>query len=423
MAAVKKIVLVTLRWDEKIRGQLVALVDPQGKTAKSGTPIAYFYKLNGKGKKAAQLLGTLETTRWVCQEIIKDVRAESARAEGQCKAVERALRLANDNQNNLLKLFNVAVENAKVMISTVSSARNAMQAALSDLEKAKNELKKHNIDTVKDKSKAQLKAIIKERDEAIKSITEITKIAKVLVSKNLINIFTLAVDKVATHIVKAEYAPELAKLGEKIKILKTKSALIAKEIKNLGIESAVHKFNAGVDAYRAAEGGFNARMAEAGQAQKILMNNLDDTPSKALADVMRAHKIQDQRVATARRNIWEYKTGLQGAFKSLSILSLSYKSAKKTLKKAAMKDKSYNPDSKYGKAVIAWAFRNGHVLVDWKEHAVPEIRYCKQQEKYLDDDSMKGPFGGFHKMNAMVEFARDKTRKYLKANRMKCPVF
>ena len=77
-----------LRWDERIQAKLVALVDPQGKTAKSGTPIDYFAKLNENGKKAAQLIGTLDDTRWVCQEIIKDVRAESARVGGKCKAVE-----------------------------------------------------------------------------------------------------------------------------------------------------------------------------------------------------------------------------------------------------------------------------------------------------------------------------------------------
>ena len=72
---------------------------------------------------------------------------------------------------------------------------------------------------------------------------------------------------------------------------------------------------------------------------------------------MRDHKIQDKRVAIARRVIWEYKTGLQQAFKAVSILSLSYKSAEKILKKAAKKDKSYSPDSEYGKAVSGWAFQ------------------------------------------------------------------
>lgn len=422
MAAVKKKILCTLSWDGKIQAKLVVLVDPQGKAAKGGTPIDYFAKLNEKGLRAAQLIGTLDDTRFVCEANIKDVRAESARVGGKCKAVERALRLANDNQNNLLKDFNVAVANAKVMVKKVSSAHSTMLGGLKDLEIAKNELKKHDIDTLTEKTESQLKALKKERDETIKSIEEITKIAKVLVSKNLINIFTLALNKVATHSVKAEYQPELSKLADRIKSMKEKSAGLAKDIKLGEIKSATHKFNAGVDAYSAAESEFNARIDEAAQARKNLMNNLEGTPSKALADVMRAHKIQDQRVAIARRNIWEYKTGLQGALKSLSILLLSYKSAKNTLKKAVKKDSSYNPVSEYGKSVCGWAFQNGHHLEAWKRNAVSEIGYCKKQEIYLDDDSRKGPFGGFHKMNAMVDAARDKTRKELKANRLKCPV-
>ncbi|MBB93133.1 MAG: hypothetical protein CML68_00805 [Rhodobacteraceae bacterium] len=410
-----------LTWDGRYKGSLVVMMGPDGKEAKSGSPINPLATLNKKGRTAADIIASLEDQRWVCQNSIKEIKDTSKRISGKCQVVAKALKAANDQQNALMAAYSAAVDKAKAARAKIPAAQSAIETAFQGLENAKKKLEKFEIDTLKDKTEKELQGLKSERDATIASIKEILSIAKLIRGGKLVDLADTAINKIATHTVKVDYQPRLKELEGKVAKLTAKSANLAKEIALGEVAEATKNLQTYIKAYNAQEVALNAALTAAAKARKLAIDKLHKRSStSALGDIMDERRVHVKYVALTKKNIANYKAGLDVAMKLLSALERDYSSVRYFLKGAEKKDKSYGPETAYGKATVKAGLGNSVLLGKWSHYAKSELAYCKAEMKYLNDQSAQGPFAGFDKVQKMMEEAQITSREKLRAHGLNC---
>ena len=422
MAGVKSKQLEKLKWARGYKGKLLAMLGPEGKEAKSGSPIDALATLNKKGLRASEIIPMLEEHGLVCRSSIKKIQAETARVTGKCSSVEKALKAAKLDQNKYLSAYSGAVDNAKKAREQIQAAQGKMETAFKGLENAKKKLEKFEVDSLKDKTKKEFQAVKARRDATIASITEFLDLAKLVRGMNLADMADAAINKIAVNIVEVDYEPMLKALTKKIGDLEKKSAGLGKEIAKGEVATAASAFKDQVAELKVEETNLNNALRGAARARKLAIDSLNErTPTKALAQIMEDRTKHTKFIELTKRNIAIYKTGLEKAMKDLSSLERSYSTVNIVLRNAAKKEKSYDPDSVYGKAVYTWGLGNSVLLGKWSHYAKLEVGYCKKEDKYLNDNSAQGPFGGFNMVQQMMDEASMTLRKNLKKNGMRCP--
>jgi hypothetical protein len=421
MTGVKSKALEKLHWGRLYKGKLWAMVGPDGKEAKSGSPIDDMATLNKKGLKAADIIAMLEEHGSVCRDSNKKIQAEITRVGGKCATVEKALKAASGKQNERLGAYSREVDNAKKARGQIQAAQSEIETALKGLENAKKKLEKFKVDSLKDKKEKELQTVKASRDAAIASITEILDLAKLVRGGNLVDMADTAINKIAIHIVNVDYEPKLKALTKKVDDLNKKSAELAKEIALGEVATAASQFKAAYDKYKVQEINLNNSLKRAAEARKLAMDILDQrAPTTGLADIMDDRTKHTKFIELTKRNIAIYKTGLEKAMKDLSSLERSYSIVNIILKNASKKEKSYGPDSAYGKAAYKWGLENSVLLGKWSRYAKNEVAYCKEEDKYLNDNGAQGPFAGFNKIQQMIDEALKTRRKTLIKHGLKC---
>lgn len=425
MAAVKEKALGKLYWGGGYKGKLWAMVDPQGKEAKSGSPIAALARLNKDGRDAHRIIEELQDQRADCQGRIKNIQAENKRVAGKCAMVAKALNDASLLQNTYLQGYTEALRNADLARGEIKTASEEIEARLKALENAKTEYEKFKVDEMAEDKKKQFKDAKRDRDATIASITKVLAFAKLVRGGNLVAIADAAINKIATDIVQVDYEPKLKALKREIAVLGKQSKELDKVIVKGKVNEAALWLKAELSDFDNKQKSLNSALKTAAEKRTLAMRalSLKDGSTRAtrgLADLMRERKNHTKYVEWARSDFADYKTKLERMMRDLNTLSRFYGSVDSVLKKAAKKDKSYSPDSEYGKAIIKWAARNGLLFINWGNYARGEIRYCKKEEKYVNDEGAKGPFAEFNKIKRMIEDTRDKDRTELRKYNLKC---
>ena len=425
MAGVKSKVLAKLRWEGRDKGKLWAIVGPEGKEPKRGSPIADFARLNKFGLKAALHIALMDRHGSVCRSSIKEIQAETKRVGGKCATAEKALKAAGLLQREYLQKYSREVDNTKIARGKIQAVQSEIETEFKRLENAKKKLEKFDVDSLKEKYGKEFKAVKDSRDAAIASITEFLDLAKLVRGGNLLDMVDTAINKIAFHIVEVDYEPKLKALTKKIENLENKSKGLAKEIRVGEVAAAASQLKAKFDKLnKVMVPNLNRSLKNAADARTLAMDSLDQGKKRSsttgLADIMADRIKHTKFIGLTKGHIAEYKTALERAMKDLSSLGKYYHSVEVVLKYAAKKEKSYSPDSAYGKAVYKWGLANGVHLANWSTYAKYEVTYCKKEAKYLNDNSAQGPFAGFNKIQRMIDEAVKIRKKELKNHKLKC---
>jgi len=420
MAGVKSKPLISLKWNGGHK-KLWSMLDLKGNPAKSGTPIASFDTLNKKGRKAGDIIDVLESQRYVCREDIREIEAETKRISGKCLTVEKVLKASSNKQNEILGEYRKASDNAKDAGLMIKAAQQDLETALQGLENAENKLKHSKSEEQLKKYKDKFDALKKERDKTIASIKEILKVAKVVRGKSLVAMAEMAIGKIAVNVVEVDYKPKLAALKQKIGQQAKISAELDKAIVKGEVAKAVSELKTQIAELEAQQGILNSSIRDASRMRVAAINRLNQHSSTVgLAKIMKDRTLHVKRIELARKNIAAYKSGLEVAKRDLTSLGKSYGSVKDVLKAAEKKEKSYAPDSAYGKTACKWGLDNNVALGFWSTYAVSEIKNCKKHGDYLADKGDNGPLAGYNKLETWIDQALDQDRTTLRKNGLKC---
>lgn len=426
MAAVKGKELAKVYWGGRYKGKLWAMVDPQGKEAKSGSPIAALARLNKDGRDAARLIAEMEDNRLSCQFRIEQIQLENKNVAGKCAVVNKAMKDAGHLQNKSLQEYSKALRDAKAARGQIKTAGIEIEARLKDLENAKNEYEKSEVESLAKEKKVKLKNAQKERDATIASITKVLAYAKLVRGGNLVSIADAAINKIATDIVTVDYEPKLKALRKEIKVLEGRSADLDKLIFKGQVKAATLKLKAQLSDLGNKQDSLNSALKNAAEMRKLAVDALDGKKTstratRGLADIMKDRQKHIKYVEWARKDFAAYKATLERLMRDLTALARIYGSVDGLLKSAAKTDKSFSPDSEYGKAIVKWAAGNGLLLSNWWTHAGNEVSCCKKEEKYLNDNGARGPFAEFNKIQEQIKATRTVWRENLSAYDLKCP--